>query len=113
MGIGIPTRSPDRDLATDQDRIERLRSLLVQLRHEVEHERNGLQTRYDQARNIAAFALEALENGGSAELSEEADALGTKMKRYHDRMAALHSQAAFLSGVEQDVGAYRATLASS
>src|SRR5690606_4984851 len=111
--LNIRTRNSDRDRVTDLSRLKRLEELLHQLRGEVENERDGLQSRYDTTQSSAAFALDAFENGGDEHLSDQADSLGSQMKRYQDRMATLEHQKAFLKDIEQTVADFRQSLTAA
>jgi N-acyl-D-aspartate/D-glutamate deacylase len=101
------TRSPERDRETDALRFQRLGQLMRHLRTEMQNERDGLQSRYENVAASAAFSQEALENGrGGADMSSRIDELTGSMLRYSRRIASLDSQIAFIAGLEEDVAAF-------
>ena len=80
------TRSPQRDRDTDIDRLRRLQQSIVDIRAEMERERNGLRDRYDRVTADAAFSQQRLEDGrdGDGASSKIDDMTGT-MIRYTKR----------------------------
>jgi hypothetical protein len=107
------TRNPQRDRETDLGRLGQLLGLLRRLQAEIEAEKSGLQARYRQAQDSAAFALEAFENGDGTDLSGKADELALSMRRYQARIAALEKQAAFIRNAETEATTFYDTLKSA
>lgn len=107
------TRNPQRDRETDLGRLDRLLALYSQLRAEIDAERSGLQARYQQAQDSAAFALEAFENGDGDRLASKADELALAMRRYRTRIAALEGQAAYVQDAEAEARAFYDALVSA
>lgn len=112
-GFGIQTRNASRDVETDTGRLDRLCDTLSQLQNEIVNERAGLRGRFEQAQTSAAYALDAVENGERASLSDEADALGVQMKRYQDRLTALIERERFLQEMAKTVRDYKETIVST
>lgn len=91
-------RSPQRDRATDAARVARLNAMLVDLRVELERERDGLRGRYESSAMRAAFSQEALENDPArTAMSSAVDGLTDEMIRYSARMTTLGEQIAFVT----------------
>lgn len=65
------TRSPERDEATDARRFDRLARLLNELTDEISVEKSGLERRYRSATTDAAFLVEAIENDGVSDRSND------------------------------------------
>jgi hypothetical protein len=65
------TRSPERDKATDARRFDRLARLLNELTDEISVEKSGLERRYRSATTDAAFLVEAIENDGVSDRSND------------------------------------------
>lgn len=101
-------RDPQRDRKNDLGRRDRLLEVVRQIGAEIAAERAGLEARYVQAQDRAAFVLEAFENGGGEALSSEADELALAMRRYRARIAALEGQIVFLRKAEAEAAAFYA-----
>ena len=101
------TRNPQRDRDTDIDRLRRLQQSVVDIRAEMERERDGLRDRYDQVTADAAFSQQRLEDGraGDSTSSRIDDMTGT-MIRYTKRLASLQSQIDFVTEIGRKVEAF-------
>ncbi|MEP9386339.1 hypothetical protein [Mesorhizobium sp. KR9-304] len=64
-------RNPERDEATDARRFDRLARLLNELTDEISVEKSGLERRYRSATTDAAFLVEAIENDGVSDRSND------------------------------------------
>lgn len=104
--FGFRTRNPKRDHQTDLVRFNQLISVIESMHADMVGERTGMQTRYRNTEASAAFAMEALENGDGAKLSEKVDELTLDLRRYHARIASLDKQVAFIGSIEQDMKAF-------
>lgn len=100
-------RSPDRDRQSDLARMNRIRSVLDEVRGEIEREQEGFTRRYEATAADAAFQLESMESDGAA--SEETAAIDEKtetLKKYMARMAFLEKQIAMIHSVEEVVSQF-------
>lgn len=92
------TRSPERDDATDERRFDRLARLLNELTDEISVERSGLERRYRSATTDAAFLVDAIENDGVPERSNDrVEELTTSIISCERRLDVLSRQASVLN----------------
>ena len=104
--FGFRTRSADRDRDTDERRLKTLSAAFDDLSEEIRKERDGLKGRYDRVRDNAAFALQALDDGGTSRVSAKVDELTRSLAHCEARLAALDEHARFIDGVRQQVKSY-------
>lgn len=92
------TRSSERDEATDARRFDRLARLLNELTDEVSVERSGLERRYRAATTDAAFLVEAIENDGVSDRSQDrVEELTASILSCERRLDLLSHQASVLN----------------
>jgi hypothetical protein len=101
--FGFRIRNPARDRQTDENRLERLRRMLRAFQADIEHERDGLRTRYEGIMADAAFSQQALEDDrADPTISSRIDDMTDTMIRYDKRLARLESQIAFVTGLDRE-----------
>lgn len=102
--FGFRIRNPGRDDATDARRFDRLARLLDEISGEISVERSGLERRYRSATTDAAFLVEAMENDGAADRSDNrVEELTASIINCERRLDVLSRQASIL-------GEFRKTL---
>lgn len=95
--FGFRTRNPERDDATDARRFDRLARLLDEISNEISVERSGLERRYRSATTDAAFLVEAMENDGAADRSNDrVEELTASIINCERRLDVLSRQASIL-----------------
>ncbi|MDQ2633462.1 MAG: hypothetical protein M3Y78_06960 [Pseudomonadota bacterium] len=95
--FGFRTRSPERDVATDARRFDRLARLLDELTDEISVERSGLERRYRAVTTDAAFLVEAVENDGiSGRSQDRVEELTASILECERRLDLLSRQASVL-----------------
>jgi predicted RNase H-like nuclease (RuvC/YqgF family) len=110
--FGFRTRSRERDRNTDSRRLQRLLTLMRDLREEMRQERDGLRNRYESTAASAAFAQEAYENGGGERMSARVDELTAAIMRYHARIEELEEQIAFMLELERRASEFAGAVAA-
>jgi len=100
------TRNPQRDRDTDVDRLRRLQQSIIDVRAEMERERDGLRDRYERVTADAAFSQQRLEDGRDGDgASSKIDGMTGTMIRYTKRLAWLQSQIDFVTEIGRKVEA--------
>ena len=99
------TRSADRDRETDSRRLQSLRASFDELCGQIRGEEEGLRRRYERVRDQAAFAVQNLDNGGSARLAAKADTLARTLGQCEARLATLKAQSDFLASLRDQLDA--------
>jgi hypothetical protein len=101
------TRGPQRDRETDAARLSRLRGYLDDLCLEIERERDGLRSRYENVTTRAAFSQQVLENEqASPGMSAAVDELTRTMMNYTRRLVMLEEQVTFVSELRERAGQF-------
>jgi transposase len=99
--FGFKTRHPERDRRTDEARFQHLKATLEGLLAEIKAEANGLEARYRNAADNAAFSLEVYENEGAEPLSAKAGDLTRAALNCSKRLGILDRHADFLRDLEE------------
>ena len=102
------TRNPERDRDTDAQRFRVLCATLDDLAAQIRREEEGLNNRYEQVRDQAAFAVQNLDNCPERKLSERADALTRSLAQCEARLAALKVQLDYLTRLRAEVDGHKA-----
>ena len=100
------TRSTGRDRETDAQRFNMLSQTFAELLDQVGKEEAGLRRRYEKVRDDAAFALQALDNGGASGVSSRVDELTRSLAQCEARLADLRSQMEFLGDLQGQTSAF-------
>lgn len=111
MPFSFRLRSVQRDIETDELRLQRLGRMAAQIRTEIQSEIEGLERRYEGIAASAAFAQQGFESDGTRkDLSAKVQELTGSMMLYTRRMTFLGRQWAFISRVEKDITAFRESI---
>lgn len=106
------SRSASRDDDTDRQRFDRLSATIASLREEVVQERDGLRRRYEQRRDDAAFAFDALDRKpSSARLADELDLQSAALLSSEKRLKTLDRQRDLLDRFDELLVGFRAAKA--
>lgn len=102
--FGFRTRSAERDEATDAGRLDRLEQLLDQLTEEISVEKAGLENRYRSATSDAAFLVDAIENDGASDRSNDrVEDLTAAILNCEKRLAVLARQVGLLDDFRKEL----------
>lgn len=100
--LGFRTRSSIRDRDTDRLRLSRLQKLVEDLLTEINSEKLGLQRRYDEAIDDAAFLLDRIENQMvSGDENKRTSELTTATALYQSRLQDLSRQSEYYQGIKK------------
>lgn len=104
-------RSRDRDDKTDRVRLRRLEEMVDTFLKDVESERAGLSSRYEEASDEAAFAQAAYEDGrAGADTSRRIDTLTNDIVRCNERLNELDFQIAMIDRIRAEIAGYHAKI---
>jgi hypothetical protein len=102
------SRSASRDDDTDRQRFDRLSAAIASLREQIVQERDGLRRRYEQRRDDAAFAFDALDRKpSSARLADELDRQSAALLSSEKRLKTLDQQRDFIDRIDVLLGELR------
>lgn len=97
MLFSCHTSSAQRDAQTDAYRFQKLDKAIRSFSAEIEGEIDDLRARYDAVAASAAFAQQAVETEGRADLSPKVQELTAMLIRCSDRLAGLNRQRRFVA----------------
>jgi len=92
-------RNHVRDRENDAALLRQLVDTLKVVGTKIDRERKGLQVRYRQAAERAAFSMQALENEGGKAISGKVDDLTNAMAQAMQRILFLQDEIAFIEGL--------------